>query len=426
MICLIQMILREGCAWFCYERERLHDVVCGVRGRAAQNQQRRVRFFINSSIHVCCRSDLCLSSPTWITFHCSSVLFMLSGTILRHRFTLRSIATSLVFVGLIHHQPPGQGRSTFCTTYAMSTSNNNNMNHQAGGKEASYPGALIFLHGLGDTPSGWKSLEKALPTYQPRLSQIKYVFPAAPVIPIGINGDMEMTVRSQKETNRPIVSIFSAWSCYMGSSHIFSHCHRRRHCCTQGWFDLYDWPIEVGAKDDPIGLQRSVTQIQDVVTRLREEDGIPPNKVVLGGFSQGGAVTMLTCYHPTMKGAADCGPYAGCVGLSAWLTLPDQVAGTMDGGDDKTFRQKTPLFWGHGSYDDKVLFTQQAFGVEKLERIGVDVTAKAYPVDHSAHPREIEEFASFLDNAIFGTVGEESSSTVDSQAPTEASARNDL
>jgi predicted esterase len=200
----------------------------------------------------------------------------------------------------------------------------------------------------------------------------------------------------------------------------------------QGWFDLYDWPIEVGAKDDPVGLQRSVGQVQEEVARLGREEGIPPHKIVLGGFSQGGAVALLACYHPTMSagaGAMGHGPYAGCVGLSAWLTLPDQVAGESESGDataaaDDDARLRTPLFWGHGTYDDKVLFEQQAFGVERLRRIGVDVTAREYPVDHSAHPGEMQDFAAFVDRAIFGGLEEGSSAAAEPQEA--ASAKNEL
>jgi predicted esterase len=49
-------------------------------------------------------------------------------------------------------------------------------------------GALIFLHGLGDSPSGWASLQHQLPRLQPRLADIEYIFPAAPIIPLSING----------------------------------------------------------------------------------------------------------------------------------------------------------------------------------------------------------------------------------------------
>lgn len=74
----------------------------------------------------------------------------------------------------------------------------------AAAKNASskFKGAFIFLHGLGDTPAGWSgTITEELPEIHPQLSEIKYVFPHAPIIPIGINGGAKMT----------------------------------------GWFDLYDW-----------------------------------------------------------------------------------------------------------------------------------------------------------------------------------------
>lgn len=107
-------------------------------------------------------------------------------------------------------------------------------------------GALIFLHGLGDTPAGWSDLKRSLPTYHSRLSGIEYVFPAAPTIPITINGGVTMP----------------------------------------GWFDLYDWPIAVGSKDDKKGLMSAVQVVEDHVEKL-EKDGIPRSKIVVGGFSQG-------------------------------------------------------------------------------------------------------------------------------------------
>ena len=53
-------------------------------------------------------------------------------------------------------------------------------------------GALIFLHGLGDSPAGWSQLKSMLPSMKPRLKDITYIFPAAPTIGITINGGMEM------------------------------------------------------------------------------------------------------------------------------------------------------------------------------------------------------------------------------------------
>lgn len=55
-------------------------------------------------------------------------------------------------------------------------------------KDQGRKAALVFLHGLGDTPVGWSSLETQLPMLKPRLANVEYVFPAAPMIPISING----------------------------------------------------------------------------------------------------------------------------------------------------------------------------------------------------------------------------------------------
>jgi lysophospholipase II len=209
--------------------------------------------------------------------------------------------------------------------------------------------ALIFLHGLGDSPAGWWSLESGLPAYQPQLKNIAYVFPPAPTIAVSINGGAKMP----------------------------------------GWFDLFDWPIAVGSQDDPQGKFRAIRQIEDCIKDL-EEQGIPRSKIVVAGFSQGGAIAMLLAYHSSEENPAR-PPLAGCASLSGWLTLPD----------DTFVNTVTPLFWAHGEYDEKVLFGQQSFGVKKLEEAGVVVNDYSYPIGHGSDPEEIEEFAKFLVRVLF-------------------------
>ena len=85
-----------------------------------------------------------------------------------------------------------------------------------------------------------------------------------------------------------------------------------------GWFDLYDWPIAVGSQDDKEGLMAGIKTIENEVSKLNEQ-GIPSEKIVLGGFSQGGAVALLAAYKSQRR-------YAGCAGLSAWLTLPQELS----------------------------------------------------------------------------------------------------
>ena len=155
--------------------------------------------------------------------------------------------------------------------------------------------ALIFMHGLGDTPAGWSSLSSVLPSINPQLSNIEYVFPASPTIPISINGGMKMP----------------------------------------GWFDIYDWPIGPGIKDDVDGLNSSVSKIEEEVQKL-EESGISRDRIVVGGFSQGGAIALLTAYQSSA--ISNSKPFAGCVSLSGWLTKSENSV--VDAS------KATPLLWG--------------------------------------------------------------------------------
>lgn len=227
------------------------------------------------------------------------------------------------------------------------TSSNANTNN------ANKPAALIFLHGLGDTPAGWSSLENQLPSIQPSLSSLQYVFPAAPTIPISINGGMSMP----------------------------------------GWFDLYDWPIGVGVKDDNDGLKKAVDVVEEHVNDL-ERKGIPRDRIVIGGFSQGGAVALRSVYDGSSSSESETckGKFAGCVSLSGWLTFKNIVDESKD----------VPLFLAHGSFDDKVLFEQQKHAEVVLAEQGVgSVDSKSYSMGHSSHPQEMVDMATFLDNILF-------------------------
>jgi lysophospholipase-2 len=212
---------------------------------------------------------------------------------------------------------------------------------------SSSPAALIFLHGLGDTPAGWSSLQQELTLLCHNLKEMKYIFPHAPTIGITINGGMQMP----------------------------------------GWFDLYDWPIGLNCKDDRPGIFKAMAQVTQEIEKL-ESQGIPRNRIVVGGFSQGAAIALETVYRSKDK-------FAACIALSGWLTLRDDLVVSDEA-------KKTPLFWGHGKYDDKVLFEHQFFGVKKLRDQGVPVTHTEYPIGHGSDPDEMDDMAAFLDSALFG------------------------
>ena len=222
--------------------------------------------------------------------------------------------------------------TTTSTTAAAATPNNKR--------------ALIFLHGLGDTPKGWSSLKQQ---FSSQLSEydIKWIFPAAPRAPVTISGGQLQT----------------------------------------SWFDIFDWPIGVTARDDPKGLLESVSKITAIVEDC-EKEGILPENIVLGGFSQGGAIALLTCWrYPKTLG--------GCISLSGWLTLREEFATSqMDG-------NVTPLFWGHGTEDPVVLPEQVPVGMEILQKNGITVKNEMYErMGHSSCPREMNDVLEFVKSSF--------------------------
>jgi predicted esterase len=115
----------------------------------------------------------------------------MASVTIRQRSALFSFLS--VSIGLLVRPPNGGSAMSTAAAAAVTSSS------AAGGPI--YDGALIFLHGLGDSPAGWSDLATTMPQNRPRLSRIKYVFPQAPTIPIGINGDMEMPVSGRIESN---------------------------------------------------------------------------------------------------------------------------------------------------------------------------------------------------------------------------------
>lgn len=162
-----------------------------------------------------------------------------------------------------------------------------------------------------------------------------------------------------------------------------------------GWFDLYDWPIAVGVRDDPDGEQRAVDQMNEIIDGLVEQGGISRDRIVVGGFSQGGVIALLTTYYNNRKKNEEETSLAGCAVLSGWLPKTSAETQTPS-------HTKVPLFWAHGEYDDKVLFEQQDYGIRQLEEHGVVVERSSYPMGHQSVPQEIEALADFLDRTLYG------------------------
>jgi predicted esterase len=136
------------------------------------------------------------------------------------------------------------------------------------------PARVIFMHGLGDTPHGWADTLRS--AFQEALPHVTFVLPEAPRARVTCNGGMQMT----------------------------------------SWMDLHAIPVTPDNYDDEPSLSSSVALVHRLIDRA-VESGIPPERVVVGGFSQGAAMAFLsTLRYPKRLG--------GCVMLSGWPPLANK------------------------------------------------------------------------------------------------------
>ncbi|ORY33132.1 Phospholipase/carboxylesterase/thioesterase [Naematelia encephala] len=224
--------------------------------------------------------------------------------------------------------------------------------------KADHTATVIFLHGLGDSGHGWLPVAKML---WPSFPNVKWILPHAPAIPITINGGMSMP----------------------------------------GWFDLSTLDkLSDSNYDDEKGLLASVSAV-DALIQAEIDSGIPENRIVLGGFSQGGAIAILSALTTKRK-------LAGVVGLSTWVPLNHKVPQMMT-----SHARDTPIFWGHGKDDPVVNYAFGVMSIELLKKLGYPTVPagqtfarpglrfESYPgLGHSSSPQEIEHLKAWLTEAF--------------------------
>ncbi|TIC96194.1 Acyl-protein thioesterase 1 [Colletotrichum higginsianum] len=207
---------------------------------------------------------------------------------------------------------------------------------------------VIFAHGLGDTGHGWASAVENWRRRQ-RLDEVKFVLPHAPQIPITCNWGMRMP----------------------------------------GWFDIkrLDGTVEsLRESEDEPGIRASSEYFQSLV-QAEVDAGIPAERIVLGGFSQGGAMAIFSGLT---------GPHriGGIVGLSCWLPLSNKFAGIVAAGSPS---QDTPVWLGHGDADPLVRPELGELSAEALKKLGFKVSRTLYPgMPHAACPEELDDVEAFL------------------------------
>jgi phospholipase/carboxylesterase len=204
---------------------------------------------------------------------------------------------------------------------------------------ASPSAAVIWMHGLG--ADGYDFVDVPPMLRLPDRRGIRFVFPHAPMQPVTINGGMVM----------------------------------------RAWYDVRH---DAGARrEDEAGIRASQDRVEALIAREKAR-GIAAARLVLAGFSQGGAMALHTSLrHPERL--------AGVMALSCFLPLADRLAA-----EAAPANRDVPIFLAHGTDDPVIPLARAAQARATLGGLGYHVEWHEYPMPHSVCPEEIADIGAWL------------------------------
>ena len=149
----------------------------------------------------------------------------------------------------------------------------------------------------------------------------------------------------------------------------------------RAWYDIVG--ADLVKREDEAGLRHSLAQIEELLAREKER-GIPANRIVSAGFSQGCAMALMTGVRHKER-------LAGIVGMSGYLPL----AGTTNA-ERSDANALTPIFLGHGRHDNVVVHERGLASRDALRGLGYQVEWHEYPMAHSVCMEEIADLNAWL------------------------------
>ncbi|KAJ3502369.1 hypothetical protein NMY22_g18607 [Coprinellus aureogranulatus] len=155
-------------------------------------------------------------------------------------------------------------------------------------------------------------------------------------------------------------------------------------------FDIYSFGFNTD--EDEKGMLESARQINQLITE-EVDAGVEPSRIILGGFSQGGTMSLLTGLTGERK-------LGGLIVLSGWLPLRNKFKAMAN-----AHARNTPIFWGHGSEDPLVKLSFSKASKEFLTgELGVppeNIDYRTYSgLGHSTSPQELQDIKAWLINAV--------------------------
>lgn len=196
--------------------------------------------------------------------------------------------------------------------------------------------AVIWLHGLGADGHDFSGLVEEL-----QLPGVRFILPHAPHRPVTINGGYMM----------------------------------------RAWYDIFG--LGIGTVQDETGIRASQAQIENLIATEQQRD-IKSERIVLAGFSQGGAIALHTgLRHPRRL--------AGILALSTYLPLRPALASEMDPAN-----LDLPIFMAHGTFDNVISLDISQTSADMLKQHGYPLQWHEYPMAHSVCLEELADIRKFL------------------------------
>ena len=199
--------------------------------------------------------------------------------------------------------------------------------------------SVLWLHGLGADGHDFAPIVPEL--LRPDWPGIRFVFPHAPVRPVTINGGVPM----------------------------------------RAWYDIKS--LSADGRADEEGVRESMREVDALIARERDR-GVPAERLLLVGFSQGGAMALAS-------GLRREAPVAGIAALSAYLPLNSKTAAEMTAGG-----KATPVFMAHGTQDPVVAPAWGSRSRDALQALGVGVEWRTYPMAHSVCADEVRQLGDWM------------------------------
>jgi phospholipase/carboxylesterase len=199
--------------------------------------------------------------------------------------------------------------------------------------------AVIWLHGLGADSHDFAPIVPELGL--PPSARVRFIFPHAPMLPVTINGGYVMPA----------------------------------------WYDVKS--LDLSQEEDAAGIRNS-QQVMETLIRREVERGLASTRIVLAGFSQGGAIALHT-------GLRCDTPLAGVLALSTYLPLPHALK--TEASPSNT---ALPVFMAHGTADNVIPLAQGTASRDFLRHEGYAVEWHEYPMTHSVCAEEISDIGKWL------------------------------